>query len=122
MGRRWYLRFDDGQEAELDGRLWPVNTQLPLKDMLAYEREFAQSPTVFLKPFDDIQEVPTSFWLFFAWRELQRQDLRLAGRDWVAFCERLVDFKDLTTYPEAEQAAEEGEGTQDPPGVPSTAS
>jgi hypothetical protein len=122
MGRRWYLKFDGGQELELDARLWPVGTPLPLKDVLAYEREFHASPWVFLRGYEDVQEVPTSFWLYFAWRELQRQDLPRAGRDYVVFCEGLVDFRDLTTYPEADQAAEEGEGSQDPPGAPQTPS
>lgn len=126
MGRCWHLKFDDGQEIEVEGKLWPVNSPLPLKDLLAYEREFHQSPWVFLRPFDNLQEVPASFYLFFAWRELQRQQPRLAGKDWVAFCERLVEFEDRTTYPDAEpdtaQAAEEGEGTPDPPGAQQKAS
>ena len=122
MGRCWYLKFEDGQELELEAKLWPINTRIPLKDALAYEREFHQSPAVFLRPFEDMLEVPISFWLFFAWRELQRQDLRLAGRDYVAFCERLEEFRDLTTYPPDEQAAEEGEALQDPPGAAQTAS
>jgi len=122
MGRRWYLKFEDGQEVEVEAKLWPVNTQLPLKDMLAYEREFHESPAVFLRPFEDLRDVPASFYLFFAWRELQRQQLWLAGKDYVAFCERLADFRDLTTYPEADQAAEEGEAAQDPPGAPQTPS
>jgi hypothetical protein len=75
---------------------------------------------VFLQPFDDMREVPVSFWLFFAWRELQRQQPVLAGRDYVAFCERLVDFRDITTYPEAEEPGEGGGGGQDPPGAPQT--
>lgn len=122
MGRRWYLKFEGAEERELDAKLWPINTRIPLKDALAYEREFHQSPAVFLRPFEDLTEVPLSFWLFFAWRELQRQDLRLAGRDYVAFCERLVEFRDLTTYPPDERPAEEGEAAQDPPGAPQTPS
>jgi hypothetical protein len=120
MGRRYYLKFEDGQELEFDNKLWPVNSRIPLKDALAYERQFNESPAVFLQPFDDMREVPVSFWLFFAWRELQRQEPQLAGRDYVAFCERLVDFKDITTYPEAEEPGEGGDGGQDPPGAMQT--
>jgi hypothetical protein len=117
MGRRYYLKFEDGQEIEFDNKLWPVGSHIPLKDSLAYERQFNESPAVFLEPFDDFLKVPTSFWLFFVWRELQRQEPALAGRDYVAFCERLTDFRDLTTYPGTDEPAEEGEGTPDPPGA-----
>jgi hypothetical protein len=122
MGRRWYLKFDDGQELELDARLWPTGTPLPLKDVLAYEREFHASPWVFLRSYEDVTEVPMSFWLYFAWRELQRQNLQLAGRDYVAFCEGLEDFRDLTTFPANGQAPKEGEAAQDPPGALQTPS